>query len=212
MHWRRRFANSALLLTAVLIGASACANAERVSAEERSAIADSLETLVKSAYDFSKPDVVRRLLSLYPDSGRVIAASTGHVSATQTALATEIAGFWQRVGQNMQNPKFTIGSSYVDVITNNAAVMTFTYSIPHTTPLGLPHTVAGAWTTLWRRQNGRWMIVQEHLSDAPESTASSVEAAAARADSANAMAGHNMAGHVMPPKPKTDSVKSRKNP
>lgn len=205
MDRRQPIANIALLLlTSALFGASACSNAERVSVAERAAIADSLETLVKSAYDFSKPDVVQRLLALYPDSGRVISASAGHVSSSRTALATEIAGFWQRVGQNMQNPKFIIGSSYVDVITNNAAIMTFTYSIPHTTPMGLPHTVSGAWTTVWRRQNGRWMIVQEHLSDTPESTASSVESAArAAADP--------MAGHVMPPAPKPDSAKSRKN-
>ncbi|MEO7998582.1 MAG: DUF4440 domain-containing protein [Gemmatimonadaceae bacterium] len=205
MDRRQPVANIALLLlTSALFGVSACSNAERVSVAERAAIADSLETLVKSAYDFSKPDVVPRLLALYPDSGRVISASAGHVSSSRTALATEIAGFWQRVGQNMQNPKFIIGSSYVDVITNNAAIMTFTYSIPHTTPMGLPHTVSGAWTTVWRRQNGRWMIVQEHLSDTPESTASSVEAAArAAADP--------MAGHVMPPAPKPDSAKSRKN-
>ena len=31
-------------------------------------------------------------------------------------------------------------------------------------------TVRGAWTALWRRQGGRWVIVQEHLSDAPEAT------------------------------------------
>lgn len=184
---------------------SACSDAERVSVATRAQIADSLETLVKSAYDFSKPEVVRSLLALYPDSGRVISASAGHVSATRTALAVEIASFWQRVGQNMQNPKFIIGSSYVDVITNNAAVMTFSYTIPHTTPLGLPHTVSGAWTTFWRRQNGRWMIVQEHLSDTPESTASSVEAAA------RAAAVDPMAGHVMPPAPRPDSAKSHKH-
>lgn len=201
---RRPSLVKSLLLSVLGLAAFACSDAERVSVAERAAIADSLESLVKSAYDFSKPDVVPRLLALYPDSGRVISASAGHVSATRTALATEIAGFWQRVGQNMQNPRFIIGSSYVDVITRNAAIMTFSYSIPHTTPLGLPHTVSGAWTTLWRRQGGRWMIVQEHLSDTPESTASSVEAAARAA-------ANPMAGHVMPPAPKPDSAKSHKH-
>ena len=174
----------------------ACQGATRVSVEQRLAIADSREALVQQAYDFSQPNPTQRLLSLYPDSGRVISAAAGRVTSTRTVLAAEIAGFWQRVGQNMRGPKFLIGSSYVDVLTPDAAVMTFSYSIPHVTPAGRPHTVAGAWTTLWRREGGRWMIVQEHLSDTPESTMSS----AMPADSAAVRdtSGHSMPGHVMP--------------
>ena len=166
---RRRY------LLAVVFGVAAlsvgCSNPENVSGGERRAIADSLETLVKNAYDFSKPGVVERLVALYPDSGRVISASAGRITARREVLVSAIGGFWDRVGQNMQSPTFQIGSSYVDVITRNAAVTTFNYSIPHTTPAGAPHTVSGAWTALWRRENGRWRIVQEHLSDTPESTA-----------------------------------------
>jgi ketosteroid isomerase-like protein len=157
---------------------AACSNPERVPAAQRQAIADSLRRLVTEAYDFSKPEPVKRLLSLYPDSGRVISAAAGRVSTSRQQLQTEIGGFWQRVGQNMKGPRFVLGSSYVDVISPNAVVMTFTYGIPHHTPTGAPHTVTGAWTTLWRRQNGRWMIVQEHLSDTPESTAPSSPAVA----------------------------------
>jgi len=179
-----------------LLGSS-CQGAGRVSAAQRLAIADSLEALVKQAYDFSAPNPTQRLLSLYPDSGRVISAAAGRVTTTRAVLATEIAGFWQRVGQNMKDPKFLIGSSYVDVLTPDAAVMTFSYSIPHVTPAGRPHTVAGAWTTLWRREGGRWLIVQEHLSDTPESTMSSGMAADSMA--VPDTTGHNMPGHVMPP-------------
>lgn len=193
-HWfvdRTIRASSGLLLLAF----AACSDPEKLSADERRAISDSLQTLVKSAYDFSKPEVVKRLLALYPDSGRVISASAGRVLSTQAALAAEIDGFWQRVGQNMQGPTFELGSAYVDVITRNAAVMTFNYSIPHKTPMGMPHTVGGAWTALWRRQDNRWMIVQEHLSDTPAPTA----VAPASADSAAIPpAPHNMPGHVMP--------------
>jgi ketosteroid isomerase-like protein len=154
---------------ALLLGA--CRAPDRVSAEERRSIADSLQALVVQAYDFSKPDVSERLLSLYADSGRVISAAAGRVHTTRTELANEIAGFWQRVGQNMRQPRFEFGSSYVDIVTRDAAVMTFTYRIPHQTPQGTLHVVGGAWTTFWRRQGGRWRIVQEHLSDTPESTA-----------------------------------------
>ncbi len=154
-----------------LSATTACTDPLRVSPNDRRAIADSLSALVTNAYDFSKPDPAARLLSLYPDSGRIISAVAGRVTTARDTLASEIAGFWQRVGRNMQNPRFVLGSTYVDVITRDAAVLTLVYGIPHTTPQGAPHTVSGAWTMLWRRENGRWRIVQEHLSDTPESTA-----------------------------------------
>ncbi len=150
---------------------AACTDPLEVSPQARRAIADSLSVLVRGAYDFSKPDTPARLLSLYPDSGRVISAAAGRVTITRDSLVGEIRGFWQRVGQNMKSPQFVLGSTYVDVITRDAAVMTMTYSIPHLTPRNTPHVVSGAWTMLWRRQSGRWMIVQEHLSDTPESSA-----------------------------------------
>jgi hypothetical protein len=150
---------------------TACTDPLRVSPADRRAITDSLSALVTSAYDFAQPDPATRLLGLYPDSGRVISAVAGRVTTTRDSLARDIAGFWQRVGRNMQQPRFVLGSTYVDVITRDAAVVTLVYSIPHLTPEGTPHTVSGAWTMLWRRENGRWHIVQEHLSDTPESTA-----------------------------------------
>jgi ketosteroid isomerase-like protein len=150
---------------------AACQAPTRVSATDRRAIADSLSALVVEAYDFSQPGAAERLLSLYPDSGRVISAAAGQVTTTHDTLEGAIRGFWQRVGQNMQQPRFVLGSTYVDVLSRDAAVMTLTYSIPHRTPRDTPHVVSGAWTMLWRRQGGRWQIVQEHLSDTPESTA-----------------------------------------
>lgn len=171
---RRAFARAlavGVAAVATLPALTACTDPLRVSAADRRAIADTLSALVTNAYDFSRPDPAKRLLSLYPDSGRVISAVAGRVTTTRDTLAVEIAGFWQRVGRNMQNPRFVLGSTYVDVITRDAAVLTLVYSIPHTTPQGTPHTVSGAWTMFWRRENGRWRIVQEHLSDTPESTA-----------------------------------------
>jgi ketosteroid isomerase-like protein len=161
----------AFAAVAALSALTACTDPVRVSPADRRAIADTLSALVTNAYDFSKPEPAARLLSLYPDSGRVISAVAGRVTTTRDTLAGEIAGFWQRVGRNMQNPRFVLGSTYVDVITRDVAVLTLVYSIPHTTPQGSSHTVSGAWTMLWRRENGRWRIVQEHLSDTPESTA-----------------------------------------
>jgi hypothetical protein len=55
----------------------------------------------------------------------------------------------------------------VDVLSRTAAVMTATYRVPHHTPRGDPHVIGGAWTAVFSRRNGEWVIVQEHLSDSP---------------------------------------------
>lgn len=194
-------------LTIALLGvfAGGCRNPTVVDATERRAIADSLQKLVIQAYDFSRPDAPTRLLSLYTDSGRVISAAAGRITTTRAALATDIAGFWQRVGQNMREPQFKLGSAYVDIVTRDAAVMTFTYSIPHHTPAGLAHTVSGAWTTFWRRENGRWQIVQEHLSDTPESTAPGPTPP----DTGHVMPGMDMPGMSMPGMPTPAAAPNR---
>jgi ketosteroid isomerase-like protein len=133
----------------------------------RAAIADSLTTLIHSAYDLKAKDVVGRFMSLYPDTGRVISASGGRVTTTRGALESGIKSFWEYVGRNMQDPKWDWGTPHVDVLSPDAAVVTTTYRIPHRTPAGEPHTVAGAWTAVFARRNGKWVIVQEHLSDVP---------------------------------------------
>lgn len=162
----------ALVLAAFTSLAAACRDPRQIPPDERRAIADSLTSLVSAAYDLRRPDAPERLLALYPDSGRVISAVAGRVTTTRDSLVAEIRGFWERVGRNMQSPRFELGSSYVDLITRDAAVVTLTYRLPHLTPRHTPHVISGAWTMLWRRQGGRWRIVQEHLSDTPESAAS----------------------------------------
>jgi hypothetical protein len=67
----------------------------------------------------------------------------------------------------MQNPKWEWTSMHFDVLAPDAAVMTATYRIPHTTPRGMPHVIGGAWTALFVNRGGHWVVIQEHLSDAP---------------------------------------------
>lgn len=138
-----------------------------MSAERIQAIADTLTALMEAAYDFSRPDVRERLLSLYPDSGRVISAAAGRVTSTRAELDSSIGTFWQYVGQNMVGPRWEWGDVHVDVLSEDAAVVTATYSIPHRTPAGRRHVIAGAWTAVFARQDGEWKIIQEHLSDVP---------------------------------------------
>ncbi|MEO8909861.1 MAG: nuclear transport factor 2 family protein [Gemmatimonadaceae bacterium] len=156
------------LLTLVAIaGAFACGprSASDMSGAEKSAIADSLKHLVVSAYDLSKPNPVARLMSLYPDEGRIISASGGVETTTRPELQRAIQAFWTYVGQNMRHPHWEWTSMTVDVLAPDAAVMTSTYRIPHLTPMGMNHVIGGAWTAVFQKRGGRWVIIQEHLSD-----------------------------------------------
>jgi hypothetical protein len=137
---------------------------QSMSAGQKKAIADSLQSLVVKTYDFSKPDVVRRLMSLYPDSGPVYSTSSGHSSTTRAELQSQIETFWKYVGSNMRNPKWEWTAMHVDVLAPDAAVMTASYRVPHLTPMNMQHVIAGAWTAAFVNRGGRWVVIQEHLS------------------------------------------------
>ena len=160
-------------VTLALLGAAAIVACARpadaaLSATEKSAIADSLRGLIVSAYDLTTPgDAVARMMSLYPASGDVVSASGGRVSVSRDSLEAGIRAFWQYVGQNMREPKWTWDQMQVDVLARDAAVLTATYHIPHRTPSGEAHVIAGALTAAFQRRDGRWSVVQEHLSDLP---------------------------------------------
>jgi ketosteroid isomerase-like protein len=156
-------------IVATVVAAFACqpTSAARVDPARQKAIGDTLTAMIRSAYDLKANNVVGRLMSLYPDSGRVISASGGRVTTTREALESGIKSFYEYVGRNMQDPTWIWGPSQVDVLSPDAAVVTTTYRVPHRTPAGAPHTIAGAWTAVFARRGGRWMIVQEHLSEIP---------------------------------------------
>ena len=138
-----------------------------LSPAQKAAIADSLKQLVVSAYDLSKPDPVGSLMSLYPSGDTVVSASGGGVTQSRSQLEQQIRTFWTYVGSHMQKPRWEWTSMTVDVLSPDAAAMTSTYRIPHTDPQGRPHTLGGAWTAVFARRGGKWVIIQEHLSDAP---------------------------------------------
>ena len=157
--------NAVLSAIALVLLACQRQSAGDMSAAEKTAIADSLKKLVVNAYDLSKPDPVKSLMSLYPDSGRVISASGGVITTTRPQLEQGIKAFWTYVGQNMKNPKWEWTSMNVDVLAPDAAVMTSTYRVPHLTPTGMNHVIGGAWTAVFQNRGGRWLVIQEHLSD-----------------------------------------------
>ena len=138
-----------------------------LSPTEKAAIADSLKKLVVSAYDLSSRDPVASLMSLYPNADSLVSASAGGVTHSRSQLEQQIRTFWTYVGSHMQKPRWEWTSMTVDVLSPDAAAMTSTYRIPHTDPQGRPHTLGGAWTAVFARRAGKWVIIQEHLSDAP---------------------------------------------
>lgn len=166
---RRRPAILAAIPVLAALGLLACRpdSGSTLDPARRQAIGDTLTTLIQNAYNLQAKDVVAGLMSLYPDSGRVISASGGRVVTRRDSVAAGIRSFWTYVGQNMQDPKWIWGRPLVDVLSPDAAVITTTYRIPHRTPAGEPHIVAGAWTAVFARRGGKWVIVQEHLSEIP---------------------------------------------
>lgn len=132
---------------------------------EQAAIADTLTRIVKHTYDFSQPDVVDRLLAIYPDTGRVVSATGGRVVTSRDSLDAGIRSFWATVGQNMQDARTEWGPIHIDVPSTRAAVLTAEYTIPHRTPDGDPHVIGGAMTLVFAKRGTNWVVIQEHLSD-----------------------------------------------
>lgn len=149
-----------------LLGCSGPTGSQLTPAQ-RQAISAEIEQTLKDAYDLSKPGLTQRMLSLYPASGRVISANSGRAITSRDTLDAGIRYFWDNVGVNMREPRWVWERFWVDVLSPSAAVVTATYSVPHRNPRNEPHVIGGAMTMVFEKQRGRWVIVQEHLSDLP---------------------------------------------
>jgi len=154
-------------LTLALVLSAACGPPDHLTSDARASIAAAIETQVRSAYDLSQPNAEQRMLALYVDTGRVVSASGGQVIASRDTIQQGIRLFWQNVGVNMRQPRWIWTHTYVDVLAPNAAVFTGTYRVPHLTPRGQPHEIAGAMTLVFEKRGSKWGVVQEHLSDVP---------------------------------------------
>jgi ketosteroid isomerase-like protein len=155
---------SALLPVALLV---ACAS-PTLTAEDRERVRAEVESTLREAYDLSKPDVAARMLALYPDTGRVLSANGGRILANRDSLVSGIRYFWENVGVNMREPRWVWDSFHTDVLSRDAAVVSATYRIPHRNPRGEPHVLGGAMTVVLRKRDGKWRVIQEHLSDLPQ--------------------------------------------
>lgn len=165
------------LLAALAIGVSCSGQpvpgSPNLTDRQRSGIADTVRKLLIAATDLTHSseaavdDPAGRMLALYPTTGRVISASGGELIVGRDSLAAAVNWFWENVGSNMVRPTWRWGEMYVDVLAADAAVVTAAYRIPHLTPTGHAHVIGGAWTAVFANRDGRWVVVQEHLSDAP---------------------------------------------
>ena len=157
------------LLLALALGCTPTGSSN-LSPAQKQAIAAEIEQTLKDAYDLSKPGLSDRMLSLYPATGRVISANSGRAITSRDTLDAGIRYFWDNVGVNMRNPRWEWERFWVDVLSPTAAVVTATYRVPHLNPRNEPHVIGGAMTMVFEKQGGRWVILQEHLSDLPTST------------------------------------------
>lgn len=168
-----------LAATIVAVACTAPSNGETaLSDQERAAIADTIQQRLKAAYDLSQPDVMAGMMSVYPRSATapIVSASGGRVTASRDTLEAGVRSFWETTGKFMKNPRWEWGPMHVEVLSHDAAVLTTTYVVPHLTPEDEPHVIGGAWTSLWKRIGGEWVIVREHLSDMPRAAAERLEA------------------------------------
>ena len=167
----------AVLFIAASLGCATPASNATLSDGERAAIADTIQKRLVAAYDLSKGDMVNQLMSVYPPRGSVvISAAGGRVTASRDTLEAGVRSFWETTGRYMKNPRWEWGPMYVDVLSHDAAILTTTYVVPHLTPENEPHIIGGAWTSIWKRVDGNWFIVREHLSDMPRAAAERIEA------------------------------------
>jgi len=164
---RRCLVAGASLGLAAQLACSPAPSGAALTPQQRAAIADTIRARMRAACDLSTPNFVGRLMRLYADTGRVVSATGGRITTTRAELERNIRIFWESTGQNMRQPRWVWDSMEVDVLAPNAAVITATYHIPHLTPRGMPHVLGGAWTAVFERRRAGWVIVQEHLSDAP---------------------------------------------
>jgi uncharacterized protein DUF4440 len=150
----------------ITLGCTSGRNDELTPAQTQ-AIGTEVEQTLREAYDLSKPNLPERMLALYPKSGRIVSAAGGRVLTSRDSLEMGIRYFWNNVGSNMREPHWIWEHFYVDVLSPTSAVATATYRIPHRTPRNEPHELGGAMTVVFEKRDGRWVVVQEHLSDLP---------------------------------------------
>lgn len=155
------------LLAAALAALGCSGQVSGVSPLQRLSAQRAIRAEVVSAYDFTRPNVVDNLMALYAPTGPVISASGGRITMSRDSLRAGILAFWTNVGSNMRDARVEWTAMHIDVLAPTVAVMTATYRIPHRQPNGLPHVIGGAWTAVFVLRDGRWLIIEEHLSDNP---------------------------------------------
>ncbi len=155
---------AALVYLVALAGVLPGCAGTREAPADNAALADTLSGLIAEAYSFDSPDAIERMAGLYAPGEHVVSASGGRLTVSADSVRSGIERFWTLAGQNMRNPRWTWHEVHVERLGDDAAVLTGTWSIPHIALDDQPHVIEGAWTAVFRRINGEWKIIQEHLS------------------------------------------------
>jgi hypothetical protein len=148
----------------VLTGLVGCVSPADDADGNSGALADTLTTLIADAYDFDRPGVLDRMIALYANSDEIVSASGGQITVSADSVGAGIVRFWELAGQNMRDARWSWEDVHVERLGADAAVLTGSWSIPHIAPDGQPHLLQGAWTAAFRKLDGEWKIVHEHLS------------------------------------------------
>jgi hypothetical protein len=155
------------MVAAALASACALGPSDGVDSVQAATIRKEVESAFRETYDLSKPGLADRMLAMYPTTGRIVSASGGEAHVSRDSIETGIRYFWSSVGANMREPQWIWQHFYIDVLSPTAAVVTATYRVPHKTPANEPHVIGGAMTSVMEKRGGKWLIIQEHLSDNP---------------------------------------------
>lgn len=150
----------ALFIVALLTLLGACASNEAnqgTSSAAREEVAQATSEWA-AAYDSR---TASRLTALYaPD-----AALWGTISKTIATNPSAIAAYFKNVGDTPQN-RVVMGEQHIRVY-GDIGINSGTYTFNNVRPDGSVHPVAARYSMVFRKQGGKWMLVEHHSSRLP---------------------------------------------
>ena len=145
------------LLSSIVIG---CAPGTRPTPSHASALADSIHARMDAlAVAISARDLPAVLA--YREDSTFVSAAGGSIAESPSASAEATRAFYGTLRQ----ASFRWDTVLIDVLDADIALAAATWTFTATDTAGVPMSVGGAETYVWRRQpDGAWRIRQQHES------------------------------------------------